>query len=102
MIGGIGVVMMNADCERSPRSVSCIVTDGIERQGVAPARERDTEMAGVKDRLVDDDLELAAARHGRDGARRLAGIGERAAAGGELLRIAAVVLLEPRGAARRA
>jgi hypothetical protein len=28
MIGGIGVVAMNADCDRSPRSVSCIVTAG--------------------------------------------------------------------------
>jgi hypothetical protein len=50
----------------------------------------------VKNRFVDDDLELAAARHGRDGARRLAGIGEHAAARCELLRIAALVLLEPR------
>jgi hypothetical protein len=40
--------------------------------------------------------EDAAARDGRDGGRRLAGIGERAAARGEFLRIAAFVLLEPR------
>jgi hypothetical protein len=52
-------------------------------------------MAGMKYRFVDDDLELAAARHGGEGAGRLAGIGDRAAAGCELLRIAAVVLLEP-------
>src|SRR6185503_21051638 len=69
---------------------------GIERQRVALARERDAEMAGMKDRLVDDDLELAAPRHGSHCAGRLAGIAERAAARSELLRIAALVLLEPR------
>ena len=53
-------------------------------------------MARVEDRFVGDDLELAAAGDGRDGGRRLAGIGERAAARGELLRIAALILLEPR------
>ena len=97
MIGGIGVVAMKADCDRSPRSVSCIVTDGIERQEVASACERDAVVAGMKNRFVGDDLELAAAGDGGDRGGRLAGIGKCAAAGDEFLRIAALVLREPRG-----
>ena len=70
---------------------------GIRRQQVALARERDPVVAGVEHGFLRDDLELLPAGDGRDGFRRRAGIAERAAAGRDLLRIAFLVLDEPRG-----